>query len=83
MLISAMSQPPLTPARFIREHVFGVDTQDAFAALLGYRQATISRFETGEQPLSTKAQERIRQLARRRKVTWDNNWFFEVPKSVA
>ena len=78
-----MSQMQQTPARFIRERVFGVKTQDEFAQLLGYQQATISRFETGEQPLSTKAQERIRQLARRKRIEWDNNWFFEVPKSVA
>ena len=81
MLITGMSQT-LTPARFIREHVFGLKTQDEFARLLGYQQATISRFETG-QPLSTKAQERIRRLARCRQVKWDNNWFFEVPKRVA
>ena len=83
MLITAMSQTQTSPARFIRECVFGVKTQDEFAQMLGYQQATISRFETGEQPLSTKAQERIRHLARRRRIDWDNNWFFEVPKNVA
>lgn len=82
MLITEMSHM-LTPARFIRERVFNVETQEEFARLLGYRQATISRFETGEQKLSTKAQERIRKLALKKRLPWDNNWFFEVPKSVA
>lgn len=68
----------MTPARFIREAVFGIQTQREFASLLQYEQATISRFENGV-PFSSEAQRRIRTLAQLRKIDWDNNWFFEVP----
>lgn len=71
----------ITPARFIREHVFAVRTQHEFADLLGYEQPTISRFENGL-PFSAEAQKRIRDLASKRKVRWDNNWFFDVPLTV-
>ncbi len=72
----------MTPALFIRTHVFGLRTQDEFAELLSYTQAQISRFESG-MPLSRMAQERIRNAAREKQIAWDNNWFFEVPKNVA
>ena len=71
-----------TPAIFIRTHVFGMKTQEEFGSELGYTQAQISRFENGR-PFSRSAQARIRDLARKRKIAWDNNWFFEVPKNVA
>jgi transcriptional regulator with XRE-family HTH domain len=70
----------MTPARFIRKSVFGIQTQEEFASLLDYEQATISRFENGV-PFSSEAQRRIRMLAEMRKIDWDNNWFFEVPCS--
>lgn len=70
---------PMTPARYIREHVFGIRTQREFAEALGYEQATISRFESGLQ-FSSEAQKRIRDLAAARCVSWDNNWFFAVPQ---
>lgn len=72
----------MTPARFIRECIFKVPTQEEFAEMLGYKPPNISRFEGGRQ-ISTKAQRRIRELARRKRIEWDNNWFFEVPKRVA
>lgn len=68
-----------TPFRFIRETVFGISSQQEFASLLGYEQATVSRFESGARRLSIDCQERIRTLARSRGIKWDNNWFFEVP----
>lgn len=70
----------LTPAKFIRKHVFGFKTQEAFGEALGYEQAHISRFENGLQ-FSSEAQTRIRELAASRNIDWDNNWFFEVPKN--
>jgi transcriptional regulator with XRE-family HTH domain len=73
-----MSEHP-NPARYIRERIFGVDTQTEFADLLGYEQATISRFESGRR-YSAEAQERIRALARERKIKFDNNLFWEVPE---
>jgi hypothetical protein len=70
-----------TPARFIRECVFGMPTQKAFGDLLGYPQPVISRFESGVRPLTREAQDRIRSAAKRRRIEWDNNWFFEVPRA--
>lgn len=73
----------ITPARFIREHIFRIEKQAIFGELLGYSQASISRFESGEVPLTTRAQQRIRALAKVRSIDWDNNWFFEVPTETA
>ena len=72
----------LTPARYIRLHVFGIETQTEFARLLGYEQPQMSRFENGA-PFSSEAQSRIRRLATERGIDWDNNWFFEVPENKA
>jgi len=69
-----------SPARHIREVVFGFRTQQEFADALNYEQASISRFENGL-AFSSEAQKRIRELAAARDIKWDNNWFFEVPAS--
>lgn len=68
-----------TPARYIRERVFRAPSQTAFATMLGYKQATVSRWESGVDPISRAAQERIRALARERGIKWNDLWFFEVP----
>jgi hypothetical protein len=73
----------VTPARYIRECVFCVPTQWQFAEMLGYAQATVSRMETGEIQLGPKAQRRIRDLAKQRRVSWNDSWFFEVPKGAS
>jgi hypothetical protein len=70
----------ITPARYIRECVFCVPTQWQFAEMLGYAQTTVSRMETGEMLLGPKAQLRIRELAKKKKLAWNDSWFFEVPK---
>jgi hypothetical protein len=69
-----------TPAQHIREDVFQIRSQREFAELLGYEQATISRFETGARRLTVEAQMRIQAAAKKRRIKWDNNWFFEVPE---
>lgn len=58
--------------------MFGIETQREFADLLGYEQATISRFESGLR-LSAEAIERIRTLALSRGIEWDDKWLFETP----
>lgn len=68
------------PAQFIRKDVFGCKSQHEFGELLGYPQPVISRFETSVRPLSREAQERIRAAAKARRIVWDNDWFFEVPR---
>ncbi len=72
----------MTPMRFIREHIFLMSTQSEFARLLGYRQATISRFENG-MAISSGAQGRIRAKAKEMNIPWDNNWFFDIPDMAA
>lgn len=71
----------LLPARFIRERVFGVPTQKEFAELLGVKQASISRWETGENGPSKAAIARMKALAERRRIKWDYKWVFEVPNT--
>lgn len=71
-----------TPAKFIRERIFGISTQEEFADMLGCAQATISRYETGELRLSRDAQDAIRLAARERGLRWDNNWFFDIPTDL-
>lgn len=69
----------MTPARYIREKVFGCATQQEFADLLDINQSTVSRWETGLHLIDRAAQEKIRAVAKERAIGWDNNWFFEVP----
>jgi transcriptional regulator with XRE-family HTH domain len=69
-----------TPAQYIRETVFGLKSQREFAQLLGYEQATISRFENGSRRLNVEAQLRIRAAAKKQRLQWDDSWFFDVPK---
>jgi len=72
----------MTPALYIRKHVFGFSTQREFAEALGYSQAQISRLEDG-MAFSSEAQGRIRAYANLKSVSWDNNWFFEVPRNAS
>lgn len=69
-----------TPARYIREQIFCVETQGQFGDLLGVTQETISRYETGALRLNVQAQDRIRKLAAERGIDWDNNWFYDIPQ---
>jgi transcriptional regulator with XRE-family HTH domain len=68
-----------TPAQYIREDVFCIASQKDFGNLLRYSQAQVSRLESGARKLSREAQERIRAAAKRRRIEWDDRWFFEVP----
>ncbi|RUM40164.1 MAG: hypothetical protein DSY80_10700 [Desulfocapsa sp.] len=70
----------MTPMQFIRKQIFKVDTQLEMAELLGYQQATISRYESGWR-ISAVSQERIRRLAVDRGIAWNNDWFFSVPEN--
>lgn len=71
-----------TPARFIREDVFRCPNQREFGELLGYEQGTISRFESGARQLNREAQDRIRAAAKRKRIKWNDGWFFEVPSEA-
>lgn len=62
--------------RHIRLKVFGT-TQVQMAAIAGVRQATISRWENDDCMPSLPAMKRIRAEARRRRIKWNDSWFFE------
>jgi hypothetical protein len=68
----------ITPALFIRRHVFGFDSQQPFADLLKTSQVTISRWEQG-QDIPPSKQGQIRTLAKERGHEWNDSWFFDVP----
>ena len=67
----------MNPMRFIRTEVFGADSQEKFAALVGVRQATVSRWETGVHQPGFRELSRIRRAAETRGIAWDDAWFFD------
>lgn len=62
---------------FIRRDILKV-TQTEMAWLTGVRQATVSRWESGELEPSLEQMQRIRAEALRRGVPWDDRWFFDA-----
>lgn len=62
--------------RHIRRTVFKV-TQVEMAGIAGVRQATISRWENDDCAPSLSALKLIRAEARRRRLQWEDSWFFE------
>lgn len=62
-------------ARQIREGVFGVATQAAFAAMLGVKPSTVSRWETSGR-ISGPRQVKVRALAAKLGKPWSDAWFF-------
>lgn len=71
--------PESNPALFIRTKVFGCESQQAYADLIGVSQASVSRWEQcGRVP--GHRQGRIREKAHELSLTWDDRYFFEVPK---
>lgn len=71
----------MTPITHIRKNVFQV-TQTAFGEIAGTTQASVSRWENGEQEPSQSEMTRIREEAQRRELPWDDRLFFEVPQDA-
>lgn len=67
--------------RHIRKNVFQVSQAD-FAALAGVTQGSVSRWENGVAP-SLAEMQAIREAATKRKIAWDDAWFFEAPRAEA
>lgn len=65
----------MTPLEHIRRDVFRA-TQAEMGRLAGVRQATWSRWERGLREPTRVHLDRIRAEARRRKLRWDDGWFF-------
>lgn len=68
----------MKPITHIRKNVFNL-SQAEFGEIAGTTQASVSRWEHGEQVPSQTELGRIRQAAFDRGFTWDTDWFFEVP----
>lgn len=71
----------MSPIERIRREVFGV-TQAVFAGIAGVSQATVSKWENGELEPGRDNMGLIRAEAAKRKIDWDDRWFFE-PKPTA
>lgn len=70
----------MTPLLQIRTNVFGV-SQSEMAEIAAVTQATISRWETGHHEPDRDALARIRDEAHKRRLPWDDSWFFDPPSS--
>lgn len=68
----------MKPIEHIRRAVFKI-TQAEFGQIAGTTQASVSRWETGEQEPSQSELKRIRAAAMGRGLDWDDCWFFETP----
>jgi transcriptional regulator with XRE-family HTH domain len=71
---------PLNTLAHIRINVFKV-TQAEFAAIVGVRQSSVSRWENGVSP-SLEDMRAIRRAARRLPVEWDDGLFFDLPETA-
>jgi transcriptional regulator with XRE-family HTH domain len=67
---------------YLRETVLGV-TQVEMARITGASQATVSRWERGEQNPDVQHVAKVREAAIGRNVPWDDTWVFEVPSEKA
>lgn len=68
----------MKPIEHIRRAVFKI-TQTEFGQIADTTQASVSRWETGEQEPSQSELSRIRAEAMSRGLDWDDRWFFETP----
>ena len=66
------------PVRYVRLAVFRCSTISDFAREIGANRVNASRWESwGHFPYS--AMLKIRKLAKKRGLNWDDSYFFEVP----
>lgn len=72
----------MKPIEHIRKNVFNV-SQAVFGGYAGTTQASVSRWEKGDQEPSQKEMAGIRQAALDQGLAWDDSWFFELPKSAS
>jgi predicted transcriptional regulator len=68
--------------RHIRCEVFQL-TQEEMAVIAGVEQPTVSRWEAGINDPSLRHMKRIRAEARRRRLQWDDDWFFAAGGQLA
>jgi len=69
----------MRPIEHIRKEIFRV-SQALFGEIAGTTQASVSRWEAGEQEPGLEEMARIRCSATERGIRWDDRWFFELPE---
>ncbi len=72
----------MRPIEHIRKNVFGV-SQAVFGEIAGTTQASVSRWENGDQEPGLEEMARIRRAALDRRAEWDDRLFFEEPHPVS
>ncbi len=73
---------PETPIRYVRKHVFDV-TQEELARIGGVSRSRVSRYESGKEAPPFAFMEHLRTEAKRRKLKFSADWFFEQPGKAA
>lgn len=63
--------------RYIRTKIFGM-TQAEFADVIRSDQSTVSRLENDIRGLDQEKMLLIRAAAKRRRLAWNDTWFFEA-----
>lgn len=72
----------MNPIHFIRTEIFHAK-QAEFAEIAKVGQATVSRWENGVCSPSLDEMRNIREEAQRRRIEWDDRWFFTTPQERA
>ena len=67
----------MNPMPIIRKHILEV-SQAELASIAGTSQATVSRWEKGDQHPDRDQMDRIRAEVRRRRKKWNDVWFFDA-----
>lgn len=66
----------------IRKNVLKI-SQRELADIAGTTQASVSRWEAGEQEPSLSEMAKIREAARAQGIQWDDRWFFDALPSAS
>lgn len=72
----------MSPLLRIRSEILKI-SQAEMAEVAGVTQPTVSRWEAGMSEPSRDALMRIREAARRKKIKWNDAWFFVMPQATA
>jgi DNA-binding transcriptional regulator YiaG len=67
---------------FIRTEVLRLNQRD-FATVAGVSQGTVSRWEGGDFEPSREEMSRIRDEVKKRRLRWNDSWFFQAPERAA
>ena len=71
----------MKPIERIRKEIFSV-SQVVFAEIAETTQASVSRWEHGDQEPGLTEMDNIRKRAHEMGIAWDDRWFFELPETA-